>query len=153
MANDISIRPYAPADWDAIADVHDRARLNELRLSAGESAFLSLAQTFENEGLFDGKVFVGEIDARVCGFVAWTPAYLSWLYADPGMPRRGIGRALLRHALGDCDDHFETEVLEGNEPALALYLSEGFKIAERKEGRLEGNEAFAASGFRLVRRA
>ncbi|MEO0374964.1 MAG: alpha/beta fold hydrolase [Cyanobacteria bacterium P01_A01_bin.17] len=43
----------------------------------------------------------------------------------------------------------EIEVLEGNTPALKLYLSEGFKIVQRVEGKLEGNEKFAAAGLAL----
>ena len=41
------------------------------------------------------------------------------------------------------------EVLVGNEAALGLYLNLGFKIVERVEGRLPGNEAFKASVFVL----
>jgi ribosomal protein S18 acetylase RimI-like enzyme len=43
------------------------------------------------------------------------------------------------------------EVLVGNESALALYLSEGFKILRRSDGKLAGNESFAASGYVLQR--
>jgi ribosomal protein S18 acetylase RimI-like enzyme len=46
-----------------------------------------------------------------------------------------------------------TEVLVGNEPALALYLSEGFKIQRRVDGKLTGNESFVASGYVLQRDA
>jgi hypothetical protein len=48
----IQLRKYGSADWDAIADIHDRAKLDELRASVGIEAFLSLSATFENEGLF-----------------------------------------------------------------------------------------------------
>jgi hypothetical protein len=54
----IQLRTYHPDDWDAIAVIHDRARLDELRSSVGVDAFLSLAATFENEGLFEGEVWV-----------------------------------------------------------------------------------------------
>ena len=50
----IQLRTYHPDDWDAMAVIHDRARLDELRSSVGVDAFLSLAATFENEGLFEG---------------------------------------------------------------------------------------------------
>lgn len=41
----------------------------------------------------------------------------------------------------------------GNEAALALYLSEGFKVVRRVDGKLTGNEAFAAAGYVMQRAA
>jgi GNAT superfamily N-acetyltransferase len=149
--SELVIRDYAPSDWMRMCAIHDAARLIELRASAGEAAFLTLEQTFEAEGLFDGDVAVAELDDDLAGFVAWTDDALTWLYVDPGLHRRGIGRALLRYALAGAAPGFTTEVLVGNDKALALYLSEGFVIAEKVDGRLEGNEGFAASGYRLVR--
>lgn len=43
----------------------------------------------------------------------------------------------------------ELEVLLGNHAALALYLAEGFRVVRRADGRLVGNEAFAASAHVL----
>ena len=43
------------------------------------------------------------------------------------------------------------EVLEGNTPALALYLSEGFAVTQRIEGKLAGNERHDAVGLVLKR--
>ena len=148
----MEIREYTPEDWPRLCEIHDAARLDELRPSVGEAAFLTLEQTAENEGLFDASVFVAEVSGRVEGFVAFSPDELTWLYVDPSVYRRGIGRALLRHAIERADDHFSTEVLVGNEPALQLYLSEGFSITEKADGRLTGNDAFEASGYILERR-
>lgn len=145
------IRPYQPADWPRLCEIHDAARMDELRASAGTAAFLALAETAENEGLFDAHLDVMEIDDRVVAFAAFSSDELTWLYVDPAHYRQGAGRALLRHALAHAGPRFRTEVLEGNEPALSLYLSEGFRVIERVEGRLEGNEGFAATGLRLER--
>ena len=41
------------------------------------------------------------------------------------------------------------DVLIGNEAALALYRSEGFVVIDRAEGKLAGNEGFAASAWVL----
>ena len=40
-------------------------------------------------------------------------------------------------------------MLEDNHGALALYESEGFMIKEKKTGKLQGNEAFTATGYIL----
>ncbi len=68
------------------------------------------------------------------------------LHVDPARYRRGVGRLLLQHAVAHGGARVETAVLVGNDAALALYLGEGFTIAETRVGRLGGNEAFPASG-------
>lgn len=144
------IRPYNPADWPDLCAVHDAARRHELAAAGLDEAFLTLEQTAENEGLFDGELWVHEHEGRVHGFVAFADHELNWLYVSPSAFRQGIGRALLRHALQASDGRMTTEVLEGNQAALQLYLSEGFRVVRRVEGRLTGNEAFAAVGFVLA---
>jgi ribosomal protein S18 acetylase RimI-like enzyme len=148
----LSIRPYESDDWQAIAAIHDAARLLELRMTVGEEAFLSLAETAENEGLFTGELWVATEDDRVVGFVALRDDEITWLYVDPAHHRQGIGRALFSHAANRCGTVVRVETLAGNEPALALYLSEGFDLVETKTGRLTGHERFAATGHLLVRR-
>ncbi|HEY1180443.1 MAG TPA: GNAT family N-acetyltransferase [Phytomonospora sp.] len=141
------VRPYAEADWPHICRIHDAARLDELRDSAGVEAFLTLEQTAEGEGLFDGALWVATVDGEVAGFAAFDDGELTWLYVDPARYRQGVGRVLLRHALAEAGgDRVETTVLDGNPAALALYLAEGFTVVEVREGTLSGNEAFAATG-------
>jgi ribosomal protein S18 acetylase RimI-like enzyme len=174
MPAPIVIRRDAPADWDRLRAIHDRARVDELRGSVDPAAFLSLEDTYEGEGLFDGEVWVAETqveaqaesqagiqadaaagpDPEVVGFVALADDEVTWLCVDPERTRWGIGRALLRHALGRCDADAEVEVtvLSGNAPAVALYLSVGFAIVETRAGKLSGNEAFPATGH-IMRRA
>ena len=143
------IRPYAPADWPRLCAIHDAARLQELQASDLSEAFLSLAQTAQNEGLFAGTVLLAELSGRVLGFVAFHDGELTWLYVDPATQRRGVGRALVRAAVQTSPRPLELEVLLGNDAALALYLAEGFQVLRRADGRLVGNEAFAASAHVL----
>lgn len=146
------LRAYGPADWERLCEIHDLARPGELRASGLEDAFLSLEQTAENEGLFDGEIVVAVVDGKIEGFAAVSSAELTWLYVHPQRQRRGIGRALLRHAIETCTEDLSTEVLAGNEAALRLYLSEGFTLVRKVDGHLAGNERFAASGHYLRRR-
>lgn len=147
----IVIRPFQTADWPLLCQIHDAARYHELQLSAGTAAFMTLEQTFENEGLFDGRVDVALYNGTVAGFIAYEPAEINWLYVSPAFYRHAIGRGLLEHALHHCEDVVTLEVLEGNEPALALYYSAGFQLVKRTEGQLAGNEAFPAVGLKLQR--
>jgi GNAT superfamily N-acetyltransferase len=150
----LSIRPYAPDDWEAIARVHDAARMQELTASVGPEAFLDLAATAEDEGLFDGELWVAVADEDVVGFVAYDDAEVTWLYVHPDAQRRGIGRALLRRALRHAEDNHvttvEVTVLEGA-PARGLYESEGFTLTETRTGPLVGNETFTATGHIMHR--
>ena len=146
----MQIRPYLNSDWPRLCEIHDAARLDELRLTVGTGAFISLEQSAEGEGLFNDRVFVAEIDGIVRGFVAYSADELTWLYVDPAVYRQGIGRALLRHVLTNSTTTIKIELLEGNSPAMSLYRSEGFSVSERIEGRLQGNEAFPAAGLILT---
>ena len=146
----IEICPFEASDWDAIARIHDLARLDELRRSVGVEAFLSLEETAESEGLFAGEVWVALSDGAVAGFGALEAGEVTWLYVDPDRVRSGIGRSLLRHLIERGGDRIEASVLAGNDPAILLYESEGFVIQETKTGRLVGNEAFDATGHVMV---
>lgn len=145
----IHLRSYSPADWDAIAVIHDHARLDELQVSVGVDAFLSLEATAEEEGLFEGDVWVACDHQSIIGFVAYAEDWVTWLYVSPDYYRQGIGRRLLRQAINQCGQTVYTSVLSGNDAALSLYLSEGFKITETKTGKLNGNESFPATGHTL----
>ncbi len=149
----MNLRPYSSTDWERLCIIHDAARVHELEASGLSAAFLTLEETAENEGLFDGEVVVAEVEGEVCGFVAYAEGELTWLYVQPSRYKQGIGRQLLRHAITASEGNLSTEVLVGNDPALALYLSEGFKVERRVDGKLTGNEAFAASGYVLQRTA
>jgi ribosomal protein S18 acetylase RimI-like enzyme len=153
VCHQMTLRPYASIDWERLCLIHDAARMHELEASGLAAAFLTLEATAENEGLFDGEVIVAEFEGQVCGFVAYANGELTWLYVDPSKYKQGIGRQLLRHAIEASGGSMSTEVLVGNEPALALYLSEGFKIQRRVDGKLTGNESFVASGYVLQRNA
>ena len=151
-----AVREYRAEDWAQVARAHDAARLQELAASVGVEAFLDLEQTAEGEGLFDDRLWVAcEADA-ILGFVALAEAEVTWLYVHPDHQGRGVGTALLRHALARADAaglaRVETTVLDGNR-ARALYEREGFVLAETRTGSLVGNEAFAATGHVLVRTA
>ncbi|MDY0908659.1 GNAT family N-acetyltransferase [Microbacterium sp. CFBP9034] len=145
----VAIRPYEPRDWDDIARIHDAARVDELRGAGLLDAYLDLAATYENEGLFDDEVWVAELDGRVAGFIAGSREEITWAYVDPELYRRGIGRALIEHMLSQATGPVELEVLDGNS-ARAFYESVGFVIESTKTGKLAGYESFEATGHTMV---
>ena len=146
---DVELRSYQPEDWPQMCSLHDRARIDELRGSVDLAAFIPLEQAAEPEGLFDGEVWVACLGERIAGFVAASDDEITWLYVDPDVYRRGIGRRLLRHAVAQCGPEVTTEALSGNQAAIQLYQSEGFEIVETRTGRLTGNEQFSATGHTM----
>ena len=145
----ITIRAYEAGDWGRVQGIHDAARQEELRLAGLADAFIPLAQAAENEGLFDYQLAVAVCEGVVAGFVAFTAEELAWLYVDPALARRGIGRALVRHALARTARPLGVEVLVGNQPALALYQAEGFVLQKTLHGHMPGNERFEVSAHYL----
>ena len=115
----IIIRPYRDADWPRLCAIHDAARQTELALAGLLDAFLPLEIAAQREGLFSYTLRVAELDGQAAGFAAFTNDELAWLYVDPALARRGVGRAL-----------------------VALYEGCGFHRRKNLSGRMPGNEAF-----------
>ena len=141
----ITIRPYRDADYPRLCAIHDAARRNELALAGLSDAFLPLEVAAQREGLFNYTLRLAELDGQTAGFAAFTEAELAWLYVDPTLARRGVGRALVEHALAEMGRPVSIEVLAGNAPALALYESCGFCRAETLTGKMPANEDFSVT--------
>ena len=142
MSQELTIREFDNADWDAVCRVHDRARPLEFR---GQPGFADgrrirmLAEAAEEDGFFRSRTAVAVWPARgIVGFASVDRAYLSFLYVDPDFHRRGVGRALLRHVTAWIGAEGYTTVAATNAPAIALYLSAGMEVACRFPGEAEG---------------
>ena len=74
----LTIRPYRPADWPRLQEIHDPARRNELALAGMPDAFRPLAEVAEEEGLFDyPHLDVAEVNGTAAGFAAYTDEELA----------------------------------------------------------------------------
>lgn len=147
----VRVRPYVEGDWAAVVEIHDAARLDELAASVGKEAFKDLESTYEEEELFAGEVWVGELDGEVAGFLALSEDEITWTYVHPRFYRRGVGTALLRHVTDGATRRLELTVLDGNDAARRLYERAGFVVTETRTGPLVGNEAFTATGHIMFR--
>lgn len=142
------LRPYTPADWDAICRIHDAARVQELAAGGVDPrAFKPMTAAAEGDEFFVSEVVVACVGEQVVGFVAWHGSYITWLYVDPAQQRRGIGRLLLEHALRTIGPEAWTSMIAGNEPALALYQSLGLEIVWQRPTLCDG---FPCEGVRLA---
>ena len=69
--------------WNSICEIHDAARPGELEGSAPQEAFVPLKKCYKEEGLLDDKVYIGEVNGTVVGFVAFDSCNITWLYIHP----------------------------------------------------------------------
>lgn len=134
----ITYRPYEDKDWQAICQIHDRARPDELKGSCDPRGFIPIEQDKEVEDLKRSKKFVACDGETVVGFVGVDEDYLAWLYVDPSYYGKGIGRELLRIGIREIGEGAWTIVLDGNKSAIALYESEGFREFSRFDGENNG---------------
>lgn len=143
------IREYLETDWIRLCEIHDLARLDELRNASLEGAFLPLEIAAQNEDLFDYNILIAEQNDQVVGFVAYDEEEIAWLYVDPTTYRNGIGKALVTAALGTPTRQYSIEVLKGNTAALAFYKSLGFNEVGTASGVMPGNEEYAVTVYQL----
>lgn len=134
----ITYRNYEDKDWQAICQIHDRARPDELKGSCDPRGFIPIEEDKEIEDLRASKKFVACEDETVIGFVGVDDDYLAWLYVDPSHYGKGIGRELLRIGIREIGEGAWTIVLDGNKKAIALYESEGFQEISRFDGENNG---------------
>lgn len=148
LTNSLTLRPYAPADWVAVCRIHDAARVQELAAGGVDlRAFRPMTEVAEMDEFFDSEVTIACLDDTVVGFVAWNDSYITWLYVEPGVQRRGIGWLLLQHALQQIGPEAWTNAIAGNEPALALYRRAGLEVVETWPSDCDG---YACEVMRLA---
>lgn len=145
MLNTLTVRAYTQADWERVCAIHDAARMDELRAANLSAAYLTLAETAENEGFHAYHIQVAEQAGTVVGFVAFTADELAWLYVDPMFYRKGVGSRLIDAALRISQGPMTAEVLDGNDAARQTYHRAGFVAAGHAQGRMPGNESFKVS--------
>ena len=134
----ITYRAYQEEDWNAICQIHDRARPDELLGSCDPRGFIPIEQDEEVEDLKKCWKYVACDNELVVGFVGVDDKYLAWLYVDPMQYGKGIGRELLRIGLEQIGERAWTIVLDGNRKAMKLYESEGFREVKRFAGENNG---------------
>ena len=122
--------------WNFICEIHDAARPGELEGSAPHKAFVPLEKCYKEEKLLEDKIYVGEVDNKIVGFVAFNSSNITWLYVHPNIQGEGYGRQLLQFAVQKTEKPTKVLVLNKNLKAISLYKSEGFTIMESTKGTI-----------------
>jgi putative acetyltransferase len=100
--------------------------------------FLSAADRVEidrmvaNEFLPHVPLIVAEDEGRVAGFLVLDGDMIDALFVDPAVHGRGIGSALLAHALA-LHPQARVDASEAADNALPFYLARGFAVVGRSD--------------------
>lgn len=132
------LRPYRPADCDAILDVWARASALAHPFLGAE--FLEQERSnIPNVYLPMAETMVWEEAGRVVGFLSLIGNEIGAVFVDPEFHGSGIGRALVEHARALRGD-LEVEVFERNPLGRAFYARLGFEFMHRKTHEQTGFE-------------
>ncbi len=145
----LSIREYVhQLDWDNICKIHDSARLIELEGSVTKKAFVPLINCYKDEEFFKSTIFIGEVENKTIGFVAFDKHEITWLYVDPKFFGNGYGRRLLDFVIDKALKPIKVTVLNNNLRAISLYKSCGFKVMSESKGKIPLTD-FEATGLKM----
>lgn len=84
------------------------------------------------------RLFLLRLDGGAAGVVSVTGSLIEDLYILPHLQNRGLGTALLRHAIGVCEGPPTLWILENNLGAARLYRREGFVPTGRRNAIADG---------------
>ena len=126
------IRTTSPSEFDAITAVWEASvRATHHFLGADDIAALRRLVRDEYLALVDLRVAVDGAGAgTLCGFVGVADGKVEMLFVAPDQRGRGVGTALLRHAI-DCMGADRVDVNEQNPDAVGFYRHMGFHVVGR----------------------
>lgn len=126
-AEALSIRLAEPEEREELEALQQRASLAlpeyRQQLEANPDAVhLPPAQ------IANGQVLVADLDGRIAGFAAVVGGELDGLFVEPGLWRRGIGRALVHEATHQARRKGLALTVVANPAARDFYESCGFSV-------------------------
>lgn len=136
---EVNLRRYEPSDWNAVCDIFNRSKKDEMKGTVPPEAVVPLEQDEFLSRLFhDSTVVVAEAEGTVLGFVGYKGSLLSYLFVNPDLYRKGIGSVLFELVLPELGEGAWLCVAKNNTAARALYHKFGFKVAEEFTGPYNG---------------
>jgi ribosomal protein S18 acetylase RimI-like enzyme len=133
------IRAFKENDWPQVCRVYDEAKPFELATGNVAHTFLPLMEDQERVHEFrNSNALVYDLSGSVLGFVTHLQSGINFLFVRPSESGKGIGSALLRHALSEISGDVHVWAMEGNEAAIRLYKKQGFKVVQRINGQNRG---------------
>jgi putative acetyltransferase len=126
----IEVRPVAAADWPLLFDLWVEswtAFLPAIDFQARLPWFRDHVSALQEDG---ASILVAVDGSRLLGFVSVDARRqdMDQLVTAREAQRQGIGRLLVRAAKTHSPSGLDLKVVQLNQPAIALYRSEGFEI-------------------------
>jgi len=144
----LNLRRARDSDADAIAEIYLRSRKELVACAPLVHSDQSVQEWIKHKLLPEGDVTVATLGGVVVGFVAVSAgrekngskecSWINQLYLLPTYTRRGIGTALLDHALNTLPPPIRLHTFQCNETARRFYEHHGFKAITYGDG--SGNE-------------
>ncbi len=139
MPTELTLRPAAEADAEAVTAVHLAAR-REAAMPPGVHTDAEVAGWLASR-IGQDEVWVAEHDGAVVGYARFTATWLDDLYVAPAYAGQGVGSALLDLVKAQRPDGFCLWVFEMNLPARAFYARHGLVELERTDGSANEEQA------------
>ena len=130
------IRPNSSGDLDAVLDVWSQASV-VAHSFLPEEFFENERRQIADQWLPVAETVVYETEDRVVGFLALIGNEVGGIFVDPGYQGRGIGRALMDHALRS-HSVLELDVFEANTVGRRFYDAYGFVVVDRHMNDVAG---------------
>ena len=137
----MTIRPYEASDWDAVRDIYDLAKPDEMRGGVDFQTIVPLSEDPARlAGFRDSTILVAEDAKRVVGFAGHSGNYISWLFVHPAHRRHGVARTLLKEIMGHLRGLITLNVGRWNQGARKLYGDLGFVVVREFIGTFNGHD-------------
>ncbi|WP_313612552.1 GNAT family N-acetyltransferase [Agrobacterium sp.] len=137
MSNtDITIRAYRPSDLHVLSSLWFNASL-AAHAFLGEQRLRQQQQLVETIYLPKAETWVACMGEHPVGFIGLIDHFIGGLFVSPSQQGKGIGRALLSHALA-LKGELSLDVYADNHGAHLFYLREGFREISRNSVDDEG---------------
>ena len=124
-----TLRPARPEDAPAVAETHLTARRHGLPYLPEIHSDAETHPWVADVMLPGQEVWVAEIDGVVAGFAAIHEGWLEHLYVAPAHQGKGLGSALLGHAMTRHPGGLQLYAFQRNTRARDFYERHGF-VAE-----------------------
>lgn len=128
--NDVTIRAYEASDKSRLSSIWYLASL-EAHGFLGETRLQEQRKLIEDIYLEKAETWVACLDGRRVGFIGLLDMFVGGLFINPSAQGRGIGRALIAHAL-TLKHQLSLEVYADNAKACAFYRQLGFREISRR---------------------
>jgi ribosomal protein S18 acetylase RimI-like enzyme len=133
------IREYCSNDWEAVREIYDLAKPDEMRGVVPTDLVIPLNSNPAMLTLFEeSKILVFELEGVVAGFGGYRNQTITYLFVHPEQRRKGVASQLIVAILNVLGGDAKLNVAKKNASAYQLYSCLGFVTEMEFEGQYNG---------------